>query len=263
MRIGIIGLGAIGGAVVQAWREGALGSGLEVVSVLVRTPRPAGPPPVTTERAAFLQARPEVVLEVAGQAALAEHGETCLRAGADLVVTSAGALTDDGLRTSLVNAARDAGRRVVVASAGIGALDILAGAAVGGLLRVRVTVRKDPTAWYGTPAADVVNLAGLVGPVTLYEGPVREGARLYPQNVNISAAAALAGIGLDLTELAIVADPTVRRHVIEIEAEGTFGGFRFREEIEPTSENPKTGKLVAMAVIKTLRQLASPLVIGG
>jgi len=29
------------------------------------------------------------------------------------------------------------------------------------------------------------------------------------------------------------------------------------------SVNPKTGKLVAMAVIKTVRQLASPVVIGG
>jgi predicted dinucleotide-utilizing enzyme len=31
----------------------------------------------------------------------------------------------------------------------------------------------------------------------------------------------------------------------------------------PTAENSKTGKLVATAAIKTIRQLAAPVVIGG
>ena len=97
----------------------------------------------------------------------------------------------------------------------------------------------------------------------MFTGSVREGAARYPQNVNVSAAVALAGIGLDRTELTIVADPTIRRHVVEIEAEGAFGRFCFTEEVEPTEANPKTGKLVAMAVTKTVRQLASPVVIGG
>jgi aspartate dehydrogenase len=92
---------------------------------------------------------------------------------------------------------------------------------------------------------------------------VREGARRYPQNVNISAAAALAGIGLDRTRVVIVADPGISTHVVEIEAEGAFGSFRFREDVVPTESNPKTGRLVAMAVIKSLRQLASRLVVGG
>jgi aspartate dehydrogenase len=91
---------------------------------------------------------------------------------------------------------------------------------------------------------------------------VREGAARYPQNVNIAAAVALAGIGLDRTQLTIVADPTIRTHVVEIEARGAFGSFRFVENVEPTADNPKTGTLVAMAVIKTIRQLAAPVVIG-
>jgi aspartate dehydrogenase len=126
-----------------------------------------------------------------------------------------------------------------------------------------MTVRKDPSAWYGTEAEQLCDLASLREPRTIYRGSVREGAARYPQNVNISAVVALAGLGLDRTELIIVADPTIRTHVIEIVAEGAFGSFRFSEEVEPTAENPKTGKLVAMAVIKTIRQLAAPVVIGG
>jgi aspartate dehydrogenase len=264
LRVGLIGLGAIGGAVLEAWQRRELGQGLELAAILVRRPRGAGDltVPVTTRLEELLAARPGVVLEAAGHAALQAHGEACLHAGADLLVTSAGALTDDALLERLVGAARDARRRVLVASAGIGALDILAGAAVGGLERVRVTVRKDPSAWYGTAAEAELDLASLNSPVTIFDGPVREGARLYPQNVNISAAAALAGIGLDRTRLVIVADPTITEHVVEIEAEGAFGRFRFEEAIRPTDANPKTGVLVAMAVIKSLRQLASPLVVG-
>jgi aspartate dehydrogenase len=262
MRLGVIGYGAIGREVVAAGRRGAL-EGVEVVAVLVRTPRDvAFDPPITHEPDRFFQQSLDVALECAGHDAVRDHGARCLERGADLVLTSIGALTDDALRTRLENTARVVGKKLIFASAGIGALDILAAAAVGGLDRVAMTVRKDPSAWYGTEAERLCDLASLTAPLVIYRGPVREGAERYPQNVNISAAVALAGIGLDRTELTIVADPTIRTHVIAIEAEGSFGRFSFTEDVVPTKDNPKTGRLVAMAVIKTIRQLASPVVIG-
>ncbi|MGH6944564.1 MAG: aspartate dehydrogenase domain-containing protein [Geminicoccaceae bacterium] len=147
-------------------------------------------------------------------------------------------------------------------SAGIGALDILGAAAEGGLERVAITVRKDPASWKGTVAEERHDLDRLAGPVVLYEGPVREGARLYPSNVNIAAAVALTGIGLDATVLRIVADPAIATHVVELEAKGAFGRFRFVEDVLPSAENRKTGRIVAMALIKAVRQLSSPLVLG-
>jgi aspartate dehydrogenase len=263
MRLGVIGHGAIGRQVVAAARRGALGAGVEVVAVLVRRPRPSVDEPLLTHEPGRFFAEPlDVVLECAGHQAVRDHGVRCLEAGADLVLTSVGALVDDATRARLYAAAERCGRRLVIASAGIGALDILAAAAVGGLERVVVTVRKDPSAWHGTEAERLCDLGTLSAPFTLFDGSVREGARRYPQNVNISAAAALAGIGLDRTRLLIVVDPTIRRHVVEIAAEGAFGRFSFIEEVEPTPDNPKTGTLVAMAVIKTIRQLAAPVVVG-
>ncbi|MCX7630822.1 MAG: aspartate dehydrogenase [Geminicoccaceae bacterium] len=258
MRVGMIGLGAIGGAVLDALRAGRLGPGIEIVSVLVRRPRPDGPLAVT-EPARFFAARPEAVVEVAGHEALRRYGIACLEAGADLLLTSAGALVDDAFRAALEHTAAARGRRVVVLSAGIGALDALAAAAEGGLARVRVTVRKDPSAWRGTPAETIVDLDRLRAPRELFRGPVREGARLYPQNVNIAAAAALAGAGLDRTELVVVADPRITEHHVAIEAEGAFGSLRFEEKVRPSAANPKTGVLVAMAVLKSLRRLVAPL----
>jgi aspartate dehydrogenase len=245
----------------RAAAQGALEPEIELAAVLVRRPRED--PLVTADPDAFFGCGLEAVLECAGHQAVRDHGVRCLESGADLVLTSIGALVDDGLHERLRAAAARAGRRLTLASAGIGALDILGAAAIGGLTAVRMTVRKDPSAWYGTEAERLCDLAALGEPLTIYAGSVREGAARYPQNVNISAAVALAGLGLDRTQLTIVADPTIRTHVIEIAAEGAFGSFRFSEDVEPTVENPKTGKLVAMAVIKTIRQLAAPVVIGG
>jgi aspartate dehydrogenase len=49
---------------------------------------------------------------------------------------------------------------------------------------------------------------------------------------------------------------------VKIDAAGAFGSFRFVEDVLPTVDNPKTGRLVAMALIKTVRQLGAPVVIG-
>jgi aspartate dehydrogenase len=264
MRLGLIGHGAIGGEVIAAWRRGELGSRLDLAAVLVRRERADEDGLlVTSDPDRFFAAAPDVVLEVAGHQAVRDHGQRTLEAGADLVLTSIGALVDEALRARLYAVAESSGHRLILASAGIGALDILTAAAVRGLERVGMTVRKDPSAWVGTPAEDLCDLGRLAEPLVIYQGPVRQGAARYPQNVNIAAAVALAGLGLDRTELTIVADPTIRTHVIEIQAEGAFGRFAFTEDVIPSRANPKTGEIVALAVIKTVRQLASAVVIGG
>jgi len=260
-RLGLIGLGAIGLQIIDAAKSGAL-PGVEVASVLVRRPRDAGDPLVTADPDRFFASRLDAVAEGAGHQAVRDHGERTLDSGADLLLCSVGALTDDALLERLVAAARRNKKRLILPSAGIGSLDILAAAAVGGLDRVEIVVRKQPEAWLGTEAEGKFDLMHLNGPVTIYEGPVRDGARRFPQNVNISAATALAGIGLDKTRLVIIADPGIATHIVEIHASGAFGKYDFVEDVIPTAENPKTGKLVGMAVVKAVRQLTQPVVIG-
>jgi aspartate dehydrogenase len=263
MKIGLIGHGAIARHLLKALDDGAM-PGVAVPAVLVRKPRAeaAGPREMTNDAARFLRHGFDAVLECAGHDAVREHAERVLAAGADLLVTSVGAFVDDALFALVRRAAEAAERRLILPSAGIGALDIVSAAAVGGLDEVVVTVRKDAASWRGTVAEESHDLDRLAGQVVLYDGPVREGARLYPQNVNIAAAVALSGIGLDRTRLVIIADPAITTHQVEIAARGAFGSFRFAEDVIPSVENPKTGRLVAMALVKTVRQLRSTLVIG-
>jgi aspartate dehydrogenase len=261
-RVGLIGAGAIGRDVIALLRRN-LAKSVEVPVVLARSARSDEDPPITASIDAFLNERLDAVIEGAGHAALIAHGERILDAGAHLVVTSTGAFASDtGLLERLAMGAQRNGRKLLLASAGIGAVDILAGAAEGGLERVKITVRKDPSAWFGTPAEQEIDLEKLGGPTVIFDGTAQEGAALYPKNVNISATVALAGVGLERTHLVIVADPTITTHVVEVEAEGAFGKFRFIEDVAISESNPKTGKLVAMAVVKTIRNLASPVVIG-
>ncbi|MSP49139.1 MAG: aspartate dehydrogenase [Alphaproteobacteria bacterium] len=260
-RIGLMGLGAIGEQVAAAIAAGVLPE-VKIASALVRRPRSEKSAfLVTNDPDAFFEVEVDAFVEGAGHQAVRDHAERALKL-ADMMVTSVGALTDDALRERLIATAKANGHRLILPSAGIGALDTLSAAAIGGLDEVVMTVRKQPSAWFGTEAEKMVDLNALTAPFTVYEGPVREGARRYPQNVNISAAVALAGAGLDKTHLKIVADPTITTHVIEVRARGAFGSFTFVEDILPTESNPKTGMIVGMAIVKAVRQLSSPLVIG-
>jgi len=258
IRLGLIGYGAIGKHVEAALKSGGI-ENLELVAALVKRPRNEGL--LTHEPDRFFAHAFDAVAECAGHEAVRVHGQRVLQRGADFLVTSVGAFTDTVLFDRLLAAAKANGRRLILPSAGIGALDILSSAAVGGLDSVTVTVRKDPSAWKGTIAETLVDLDSLKAPHVIFDGPVREGARLYPQNVNISAAAAIAGIGLDKTRVVIVADPTITTHIVELDAKGAFGSFTFREDVAVSDENRKTGKLVAMAMVKSVRQLASTLVV--
>lgn len=262
LRVGLIGLGAVAAPLLAQWRNGGFPENVAFVGALVRTPRPDAPIPTVTSAGDLLALAPDYIVEGAGHAAVKAHVATLLEAGKEVAVTSIGALIDDDLRQRLLDAAETGGGKLILPSAGIGALDMLAGMAEGGIDRAVVTVRKPPEAWLGTPGEDLVDLMALKEPAVLFEGSVRDGAPHYPGNVNISAAAAFAGAGLEKTQLLIVADPTIENHVIDLEAEGAAGRLSFREDMRPSPDNPKTGVIVAMALAKTIRQRASRFVVG-
>jgi aspartate dehydrogenase len=102
----------------------------------------------------------------------------------------------------------------------------------------------------------------LTAPRELFRGCAREGVLRFPESVNVAAAVSLAGIGLDRTELRVIADPALERNTHEVIAEGAFGELRFSIRNVPTQENPRTGELVAMSVLHCLRRRQAPLAIG-
>lgn len=262
LRLGIIGLGAIGRPLVQYVRNGLAGQ-TEIVAALVRDPgrhQDLGLPLVTNDFQVFISAAPEVVVEAAGHEALRRYAVPVLQSGCDLILVAAGAFADDDLLSQVMETARAHGRRVQIASGAIGGLDAIGAAAVGGLDEVVHTTRKPPAALLPPDEAEAVMRSGQER--ELFRGPAREAAVLFPESVNVAAAVSLAGLGLDRTVVRVVADPAVQRNTHQVDVRGYFGTLRFQIQNIPSETNPRTGRLVAMSVARALAIRTAPLVVG-
>lgn len=256
--VGLIGAGGIAQDVVAAIREQDGGKKVRIVGALVRPGRATAAQAqlpgieIIESLGALLARSPTLVAEVAGQSAVAEYGEAVLRRGIDFLIISVGALADPALLAQLKAAAEAGGSRILLPAGAIGGIDAVAAMRVAGLKAVKYRSRKPPAAWRGSPAEQVVDLGSLKERTVLYRGNAGEAALRFPQNANVAAALALAGLGFDATEVELVADPDAPGNVHEIEADGAAGRFSIQLQGKPSRSNPKTSALAAMSVARTL-----------
>ena len=172
---------------------------------------------------AFLAGKPSIVVECASASALAEHGPAILAAGIDLIPLSLTALADPDVEQRLLAAAEAGPGRLEIAPGAIGTLDLLATAREEGLRRVVYRQVKSPEMWQLTPASRLTDLATVRGRRVFFKGSVREVARRLPNNLNTSVGVALAGLGLDATEVELVADPEISETAHELEVHAAPG----------------------------------------
>ncbi len=247
MILGIIGNGAIGRYVFSH----ALQAGHAVDFILTRSNTVADIPDSI-----------EHMVDCAGHDALRTLGPGILQRGIDLTTVSLGALADDTLHKTLLQAAKDGDSRLHLASGAIGSLDCLQAARVGGLDSVTYVGRKPPSSWAGSAAEKKLALGDLKkGAVTHFNGSARDAALEYPKNANVAAAVALAGIGFDKTRVQLIADADISENIHEIQANGTFGRYSFTVSGRALPDNPKSSALAAMSVIAKLEQLSAPIAI--
>lgn len=252
MRLGIIGYGAVARELLAVLaREGAAP---EAVIVLMRAPARGkcdlpGVEMVGSARA-LADARPDLVIECAGAAAVREHVPTCLVAGVDTVIASVGALADDGLHAALRRAARAGASRLVLPAGALGAVDLLAALRPSGIEELVYTGRKPPGAWRGSLAEDLVDLDGLSAPVTFFTGDAAQAARDFPKNANVAATLALAGPGFAATRVQLVADPGATCNMHEVSLRAGAANFIIRIEGKPSPDNPRTSLTTAYSLAR-------------
>lgn len=265
LRIGIAGLGAIGGAVARRLDAGAEGLALvavagrdaaktqAAVAAFVSKPR--------VMAAATLGEVADVVVDCAPGPQLGEIAEPALDRGRIVMTANAAALLD---RLDLVDRARAKGGRIIVPTGALLGLDAVRAAAESRIERVTMITRKPPKGLAGAPylVQNNIDVMAFTDSTRIFAGTAREAARGFPANVNVAAALSLAGIGPDQTRIEIWVEPTSGRnqHTIEVEAEAA----RFTMTIAgvPSAENPRTGRLTPLSVIACLKGLVSPLKIG-
>jgi aspartate dehydrogenase len=273
-RLGMIGAGGMAETVLGAL-AGELSEPLDDVALLVRPaaqsqaaalldrigPRIARRICVATGVGALLSTAPELVVECAGHGAVRQYGEAVLGGACDLAVISVGALADDELRAALLSAAKRQGARLVLPAGAVGGIDALRAARLSGLHAVHYTGRKPPLAWRGSAAERAVDLDAITTPVVFFEGTARQAAIDYPQNANVAATVAIAGLGFDATRIRLIADPSASHNVHEITVQAGCGDFELKFAGHPSPSNPKTSLLAGLSVAREILNRHSALVV--
>ena len=239
-RVGVIGCGAIGVIIAEAFERRLLTCDELVLydyeleraeklkSQLHFTSR------VVLSLDEMLRLKPKVIVEAASQQAAREYVPRVAAEGINVIVMSTGALLGLNLQS----------KRVHVPSGAIVGLDALSAAAMAGVDEVSLTTRKNPK------SLDMDNMVERV----VYEGDAEEAARRFPREMNVAATLALT-VKPARVRVRVVSDPLVHRNTHEISMKWRFGEIFLRFANDPHPENPRTSALAAWSAISLLRKL--------
>jgi aspartate dehydrogenase len=199
----------------------------------------------------LLECRCPLMVEAASVQAVRDHLLPALEAGKDVVVLSVGALTDAVFQREVRAAASRKGRRVYIPSGAVFGLDNIKTARVADMTELLLRTTKAPGA-LGMPDDSPRQ--------RVFAGKASEAVKLFPKNINVSAALGLAA-GQE-PDVEIWADPAITSNRHEIEARGTFGSVSIRTDNLPSPENPATSYLAALSVLTLLKNLGDPISVG-
>lgn len=259
VRVGILGWGAIGRQVATLITAGSADiatTTMDVAAVASRFRDGASHPLAVPMDELGDQC--DVVVEAAGPEPLRTHAERYLRAGADVLAVSIGALVDDDLRSRLTTAGPG---RLLLCSGAIGGLDLVNAARLYGPID---TIRLETT----KPSASLVRdwmpqamqdaLAANREPVECFRGSVADAVRLFPESLNVSAALGLAAGDVDLVEVVVTGSPTATTNSHEITVAAASGTYRVAVDNTPSPTNPRTSHLTAWSVLRALQNRSRP-----
>jgi aspartate dehydrogenase len=206
---------------------------------------------------ALFAAEPDIVVECAGHDAIKSLGPALLEAGVALVLASVGALADAELERSLRDSMQKGGGRLIIPSGAIAGLDGIAAAKIVGIDTVQYRSRKPPRSWKGTAAEGMVDLDNLSKATIFFRGDAREACMRFPQNANVTAAIALAGVGFENTGVVLEVDPETISNEHQILVTGPFGLIEIAIKGTPLPDNPKTSTLAAYSLVHALLREAA------
>ena len=249
-RIGLIGFGFIGAGLYREIQSGRQ-PGLRLAFLHNRSPAdiPAALRLADLDEAAARS--PTLIIEAAHPDITARHGEAFL-AYADYMPLSVAALADDALRGRLLEAAARSGHKLLLPQGALIGVDSLF--SWRAMWRdVAITFRKHPRNIDFSNTRHVA--ADITAQTTIYDGPVRGIAPLFPRNVNTMVTCALATVGLDRCHARLIADPALSHAIAEVEAWGTDGSY-----LATTKRQPAVGvsgsEMMASALRSVLKSMS-------
>ena len=198
---------------------------------------------------------PDLAIEMSGQDGLKEHAIQILEKSIPLGIVSVGAFTDERFAILLADTAEEHDVKTHIVAGAVAGIDGINAASLAGLSEVVYQGRKHPSSWQGSYADQLIDYDNLAEPTVFFTGTAREAAALFPDNSNVAATIALAGVGLDDTMVELIADPMLEHNIHHIMAEGVFGKLEISMTGLPLAENPKTSSLAAFSALRLCCQI--------
>jgi aspartate dehydrogenase len=267
LRVALAGFGTVGQELARRLAAGAIPA-VRLTAIAARDldraransaalePRPLVVP------VAALPEHADVVVECATGDALPEIARATLGAGKLLVPVSVGGLA---AHPEVLEWAGAHGGRIRVATGALPGLDAIRTAAEGEIRSLRLTSRIRPDSLVREP---YIRERGFdftkppEKPVQVFQGTAREAALAFPKHFNVAVTLSLAGIGLDRTEVVVLADPGVPGAVHNVEVEAADIQLSLTSRNRPSATNPRTSRAVAPSIMAALRALVAPVQVG-
>ena len=264
LRIGLVGCGAIATSIVDAVLKGIINP--KIVALYDRhiykgekLGRLVGAQ-VCHSIEELVRKDLDIVIECASIQAVEEVATRAIENRKDVIVMSVGAFRDINLYKRLYNLAKRYKRRIYIPSGAIAGIDAIKAISLGEVYEVTLITVKPIEGLRDSLEKQGIDVDAISEPTTVFEGSFSEAIERFPQNINVSLVLYLASNYP--TKVKIVVDPgiSVNRH--EVIVKGSIGTIRTTVENIPSKENPKTSALAAYSVIRLIKDLSEPIVIG-
>ncbi|TLX68873.1 MAG: aspartate dehydrogenase [Thaumarchaeota archaeon] len=200
----------------------------------------------------------DVIIECASKDAVRDYGKKIIESRKDVIILSVGAFSDKQYLTELQNLSNLNKTRILIPTGAIAGLDSIRSVKKY-LDSLTITTTKHPKSLVGAPyfKSSKIKLDEISEKTVLYEGNAITAIEYFPANVNVAVSIALAGIGLEKTQVRIIADPMISVNKHEILGKGSFGEILIIVQNIPSPANPRTSYLASLSAIECLRSLCN------
>jgi aspartate dehydrogenase len=145
---------------------------------------------------------------------------------------------------------------ILIPSGAIGGLDVIKSIDPKDISKITLTTRKPPSSLeqsdYLTKKKIFIN--SIKKETVLFDGNVQRSVDLFPRNINVAAALALASRAQNKIHIRIITSPKFILNSHEINVWGKFGHLSVRTDNLPCPDNKKTSYLAVLSAVQTLKQ---------
>ena len=241
-RIGIIGYGFIGRYIYEQVQNNE--ADMEIAFVWNRSSDAISDLPrelVLDDLNSFADYHPDLILELAHPAISAEYAEAFL-AKTNYMMLSVTAMADQELALRLENTAIENDNKLFIPHGALIGVDNLR-EGMDNWEEVTITFKKHPDSLDFSNTD--IDPASITSSTVVFDGPVRDIAKLFPRNVNTMVTCALSTLGLDKTRAVLISDPALTSLSAEVKATGKDGSLFETKKVEHSAGVSGTGMLIS------------------